>query len=59
MHALFDPKPLRRYVVAPNKQTQARTISTKVRQLAELNQWGPYSYSRDELVQMLDKALAE
>ena len=59
MHALFDPKPLRRYVVAPNKQTQALIISTKVRQLMELNQWGPYTYSRDALVHMLDKTLAQ
>lgn len=59
MHALFDDKPLRRYVVTPNQQEQALTITTKVRQLVELNQWGPHTYSRDQLVEMLDKALAE
>lgn len=59
MHALFDEKPLRRYVVTPNAQEQSLTINTKIRQLVELNQWGPYSKSRDELIQMLDKALAE
>lgn len=59
MHALFDSNPLRRYMVTPNKQEQAYTITAKVRQLAQLNQWGPYSYSRDELVEMLDKVLAE
>ncbi|MFT6992813.1 MAG: NAD(P)-dependent dehydrogenase (short-subunit alcohol dehydrogenase family) [Paraglaciecola sp.] len=59
MHALFDDKPLRRYVVTPNQQEQAFTISTKVRQLVELNQWGPHSYNRDQLVEMLDKAMAE
>lgn len=59
MHALFDEKPLRRYVVTPNQQEQAITISTKVRQLVELNQWGPHSYTRDQLIEMLDKALAE
>lgn len=58
LHALFDDKPLRRYVVTPNKAEQAATINSKVRQLVELNQWGPYSYSRDELVEMLDKSLA-
>ncbi len=57
MHALFDDKPLRRYVVVPNEEEQARTISTKIEQLVQLNQWGPYSYSRDELVEMLDKAM--
>lgn len=59
MHALFDDKPLRRYVVTPNQQEQAYTINTKVRQLVELNQWGPHTYTRDQLVEMLDKVIAE
>jgi NAD(P)-dependent dehydrogenase (short-subunit alcohol dehydrogenase family) len=59
MHALFNEKPLRRYVVAPNQQAQLLTISTKINQLVELNQWGPYGYSRDEIVEMLDKAIAQ
>ena len=58
MHALFDGKPLRRYVVVPNANEQERTISTKVNELVQLNQWGPYSYSRDQLVELLDKALS-
>ena len=35
-----------------------RTIQTKVTELVQLNQWGPYSYSRDELVKLLDEVLA-
>jgi NAD(P)-dependent dehydrogenase (short-subunit alcohol dehydrogenase family) len=58
MHALFDEKPLRRYVVVPNAQEQEMTISTKVNELVQLNQWGPYSYNRDQLVELLDKALS-
>ncbi len=58
MHALFNDKPLRRYVVVPNANEQARTIGTKVNELVQLNEWGPYSYSRDQLVEMLDEALA-
>ena len=58
MHALFDDDPLRRYLVVPNEREQGRTISTKINELVQLNQWGPYSYSRDELVEMLDQALA-
>ena len=27
-------------------------------QLVELNQWGPHSYSRDQLIDMLDKEIA-
>ena len=59
MHALFDDNPLRRYMVVPNAEEQARTIGTKVNELVQLNTWGPYSYSRDELVEMLDAALSE
>ena len=58
MHALFDEKPLRRYVVVPNAQEQEMTISTKINELVQLNQWGPYSYTRDQLVELLDKALS-
>ena len=58
MHALFDDAPLRRYVVVPNEEEQAFTIRTKVNELVQLNQWGPYSYSRDQLVELLDEALA-
>lgn len=58
MHALFDDNPLRRYMVVPNEQEQQMTISTKINELVQLNTWGPYSYSRDELVEMLDAALS-
>ncbi|MDJ0794266.1 MAG: SDR family oxidoreductase [Woeseiaceae bacterium] len=57
MHALFDAAPLRRYVVVPNQQEQEWTIRTKMAELVQLNTWGPYSYSRDELVTMLDETL--
>jgi NAD(P)-dependent dehydrogenase (short-subunit alcohol dehydrogenase family) len=59
MHALFDENPLRRYVVVPSEDEQARTIETKVMELVQLNQWGPYSFSRDQLIEMLNQALAE
>ncbi len=58
MHALFSDKPLRRYVVVPNEAEQERTIGTHINELVQLNQWGPYSYSRDELIAMLDAALS-
>jgi NAD(P)-dependent dehydrogenase (short-subunit alcohol dehydrogenase family) len=59
MHALFADNPLRRYVVVPNAEEQAMTIGTKMNELVQLNKWGPYSYSRDELIELLDAALAE
>lgn len=58
MHALFDEKPLLRYVVVPNADEQRMTIGVKVRELVQLNTWGPHSYSRDELIELLDEALA-
>lgn len=58
MHALFNDKPLRRYVVVPNEGEQAWTIQTKINELVQLNTWGPYSYSRDQLVEMLDAAIS-
>jgi hypothetical protein len=59
MHALFDDQPLRRYVVVPNMNEQEMTIRTKVNELVQLNQWGPYSYDRDGLIKLLDEALAD
>jgi NAD(P)-dependent dehydrogenase (short-subunit alcohol dehydrogenase family) len=58
MHALFDDEPLRRYIVVPTAEQQQSTIGKKVEELVQLNQWGPYQYSRDELVEMLDAALS-
>jgi NAD(P)-dependent dehydrogenase (short-subunit alcohol dehydrogenase family) len=58
MHALFDDDPLRRYMVVPDAEEHEFTIRTQVNELVQLNQWGPYSYSRDELVKLLDEALS-
>jgi len=58
MHALFDDNPLVRYVVVPNEEEQAATIRTKMHELVQLNKWGPYSYSREQLVEILDAMLA-
>jgi len=58
MHALFDDKPLRRYMVVPNEREHEWTIRTQINELVQLNTWGPHTYSRDQLVEMLDAALA-
>jgi NAD(P)-dependent dehydrogenase (short-subunit alcohol dehydrogenase family) len=58
LHALFDDEPLRRYLVVPTAEQQASTITQQINELVQLNQWGPYQYSRDELVDMLDEALS-
>jgi NAD(P)-dependent dehydrogenase (short-subunit alcohol dehydrogenase family) len=59
LHAMSADKPLRRYMVVPNKREADITIRKAVEELVQLNEWGPYSYSRDELVELLDEALAQ
>jgi len=58
VHALFADEPLRRYMVVPSAEEQAMTISTKIRQLVQLNQWGPHRYTAEELTAMLKEAMA-
>lgn len=58
MHALFSDKPLRRYMVVPNEEEAGWTIRKAIEELVQLNAWQAYSYDRDELVKMLDAALA-
>ncbi len=57
MHALFNEKPLLRYMVTPNAQEQRRTLSTKMRELVQLNQWDANSYNREQLIELLDEAM--
>ena len=50
--------PKRRYMVVPNEGEAEFTIRTALRELAQLNDDQRFSFSRDELVAMLDDALA-
>jgi len=56
--ALFEPIPKHRYMVTPNQEEAEWAISSLVGQLVQLNEGQPYTYSRDQLVKMLDDALA-
>jgi len=58
MHALFDDRPLRRYMVVPNEEEHAFTIRTQVDERVQLNRWDPCSCSREKLIERLDEALA-
>ena len=58
MHALFSDAPKRRYMVVPNEGEADRTIRKAIEELVQLNDWQAYSFDRDELVKMLDDALA-
>jgi NAD(P)-dependent dehydrogenase (short-subunit alcohol dehydrogenase family) len=50
-------EPRRRWMVVPGQNEAERTLSALLQRVAELNQ-GDHAYSRDELVRMLDEALA-
>jgi hypothetical protein len=52
-----DGKLLRRYMVAPSADAPAMTIPTKTQQLFALNERGLCSFSREEIVKMVDEAL--
>lgn len=58
-HALFDPKPRRRYMVVPAQNEAEITIRKAIEELVQLNQGHAHSYDRDALVKMLDEALAK
>jgi len=57
LHAMFDPKPKRRYLVVPNQEQAGWTIGKAVEELVQLNMDQEYSYSREELIEMLDQAM--
>jgi len=56
--ALFELKPRRRYMVAPDQDEADWTIRKQIEQLVQLNEGQPYTYDRDALIKMLDEALA-
>lgn len=59
LHAVSADVALRRYMVTPNRQQAESTVRALVRELAELSEWHQNGFSRDELVKMLDEALAD
>jgi NAD(P)-dependent dehydrogenase (short-subunit alcohol dehydrogenase family) len=58
-HALFDDQPKYRYMVVPSGDEATWVISSTVDKLIQLNQEQEFSFSRDELVQMLDKSIEQ
>lgn len=56
---LTSDAPKRRYMVVPNQFEAEITIRQAMQELAQLNRGHAFSYSRDELIEMLDEALAE
>ena len=58
MHALFDNTPKSNYMVVPNEKEARWTISRIIEEMAELNADHKYSYSDEQLIQMLRDATA-
>ncbi len=56
---LSTDSPKRRYMVVPNQYEAEITIRQAMQELVQLNEGHEYSYSRDDLIRMLDGALAE
>ncbi|MDG2449624.1 MAG: hypothetical protein P8M34_08290, partial [Saprospiraceae bacterium] len=59
LHFLTSDTPKRRYMVVPNQREAEITIRQMLRELVQLNEEQPFSYSRDELVDMLDQTLGK
>jgi NAD(P)-dependent dehydrogenase (short-subunit alcohol dehydrogenase family) len=58
MHALFDESPKPNYLVVPNQEEAGWTIRKIIEEMAELNADHEYSYSDEDLIQMLKEATA-
>ena len=56
--ALFSDKPKEHYLVVPEQRQAGWTISKALEEVARLNEGHEFSYSRDELVDMLDEQLS-
>ena len=58
LHAMFSDKPLRRYMVVPEEREAGWTIGKQIEKLVQLNDWQAYTYSREQLIEKLDAAMA-
>lgn len=58
MQALFGDNPKPRYLVVPNQEQAQWTINRAIERLVEQNNDQKFSYSREALIEMLDKAMA-
>jgi len=58
LHAMFSDKPLRRYMVVPEEKEAGWTIGKHIQRLVQMNDWQAYTYSREQLIEKLDAAMA-
>ncbi len=59
MKSLFDDRPKPRYLVVPTQEQAYWTINRAIERMVEQNSDQKFSYSRAELIEMLDAALAK
>lgn len=59
LHLMSSDTPKRRYMVAPNPGQAELTIRYAIARMLELNEDQPYTFSRDELVALLDELMSE
>ena len=59
MHALFDENPKPRYLIVPNQEQAQWTINRAIERVVEQNNDQKFSYDREALIEMLDKAMAK
>jgi NAD(P)-dependent dehydrogenase (short-subunit alcohol dehydrogenase family) len=59
MKSLFDDHPKPRYLVVPTQEQAYWTINRAIERMVEQNSDQKFSYSRAELIEMLDAALAK
>jgi NAD(P)-dependent dehydrogenase (short-subunit alcohol dehydrogenase family) len=57
LHALFDDNPKHRYMVVPSREEAGWTIGYAMQRLVQQNAAQEHSFSRDELIGILDNAL--
>ena len=58
LHALFAAEPRAHYLATPDQGQAGHVIRDVINDLVELNGGHRFSYSRDELVELLDERLA-
>ena len=58
VHAMSSESPLRRYMVVPSEEEAGWTINKAIEELVQLNEWQAYSYTREQLIEKLDAAMA-
>lgn len=56
--AMFGDAPVRRYMVVPSEEEAGWTIDKAIQELVQLNEWQAYSYTREQLIEKLDAAMA-